>query len=109
MGGQPPYSGASLRSRRRPCPPCPPGPISVAARGGRAPAGLDEGPLQGLGAGRESAAMTEKKITLSESEIPDHWYNILPDLPEPLGPYLHPVTLEPMGPDDLTPLFPMAL
>jgi tryptophan synthase beta chain len=50
-----------------------------------------------------------KKILLSEDQLPDRWYNILPDLPEPLGPFLHPATLEPMGPADLAPLFPMAI
>src|SRR5437868_3516729 len=49
------------------------------------------------------------KYVLPESEIPTHWINLLPDLPgEPLPP-LHPATLEPAGPDDLTPIFPMAL
>src|SRR6201991_4471128 len=49
------------------------------------------------------------KYLLSESEIPTHWINLLPDLPgEPLPP-LHPGTLQPAGPDDLTPIFPMAL
>src|SRR3979490_920332 len=50
-----------------------------------------------------------KKIPLSEDQLPDRWYNIVPDLPEPLGPFLHPATLEPMGPADLAPLFPMAI
>jgi tryptophan synthase beta chain len=49
------------------------------------------------------------KYLLPESEIPTHWVNLLPDLPgEPLPP-LHPGTLEPAGPDDLAPIFPMAL
>ncbi len=49
------------------------------------------------------------KYLLPESEIPTHWINLLPDLPgEPLPP-LHPATLQPAGPDDLTPIFPMAL
>lgn len=51
----------------------------------------------------------ETKIVLQESEMPRQWYNINPDLPKPLDPYLHPVTLKPVGPDDLAPLFPMAL
>src|SRR5246127_5337163 len=50
-----------------------------------------------------------KKFLLSEDQPPDRWYNILPDLPEPLGPFLHPATLQPMGPADLAPLFPMAI
>jgi tryptophan synthase beta chain len=49
------------------------------------------------------------KITLPESEIPTHWYNIVPDLPSPPPPVLHPGTHEPIGPDDLAPLFPMDL
>ncbi len=49
------------------------------------------------------------RITLDESEIPSQWYNIVPDLPEPPPPVLHPGTHEPVGPDDLSPLFPMAL
>ncbi len=51
----------------------------------------------------------ETKITLAESEIPTQWYNIVPDLPEPLPPVLHPGTHQPIGPDDLAPLFPMGL
>ena len=49
------------------------------------------------------------KITLPESELPTHWYNIVPDLPSPPPPVLHPGTHEPIGPDDLAPLFPMDL
>ncbi|MEX2422630.1 MAG: TrpB-like pyridoxal phosphate-dependent enzyme [Acidimicrobiia bacterium] len=49
------------------------------------------------------------KILLDESEMPTTWYNIVPDLPAPPPPPLHPGTHEPIGPDDLAPLFPMAL
>ncbi len=49
------------------------------------------------------------KIMLDESEIPTQWYNLLADLPTPPPPVLHPGTLQPVGPDDLAPLFPMAL
>jgi tryptophan synthase beta chain len=49
------------------------------------------------------------KITLDESEIPRQWYNVIPDLPSPPPPPLHPGTLEPAGPEDLAPLFPMEL
>jgi tryptophan synthase beta chain len=49
------------------------------------------------------------KILLDESQIPTAWYNIAPDLPEPAPPVLHPGTGQPVGPDDLAPLFPMAL
>ncbi len=41
--------------------------------------------------------------------IPSHWYNIAADLPTPLAPVLHPGTKQPIGPDDLSPLFPMSL
>jgi len=54
--------------------------------------------------------MTElTKITLPDGDIPTAWYNITPDLPSPPPPVLHPGTGEPVGPDDLAPLFPMAL
>lgn len=46
---------------------------------------------------------------LSEEEIPTAWYNILPDLPKPLDPPLHPGTKKPLTPDDLAPIFPMEL
>ncbi|MGI8625316.1 MAG: TrpB-like pyridoxal phosphate-dependent enzyme [Geodermatophilaceae bacterium] len=46
---------------------------------------------------------------LDEDEIPTQWYNVIPDLPEPPPPPLHPGTHEPVGPADLAPLFPMAL
>lgn len=51
----------------------------------------------------------EKKITLSEAEIPTRWYNIVADMPNKPLPPLHPVTHEPIGPDALAPLFPPAL
>ncbi len=51
----------------------------------------------------------QHKIMLDEDEIPTRWYNVVPDLPAPPPPVLHPGTLEPVGPDDLAPLFPMAL
>jgi len=50
-----------------------------------------------------------KKILLSESEIPTHWYNILADMPNPPKPPLHPGTGQPVGPQDLSAIFPMAL
>jgi tryptophan synthase beta chain len=53
--------------------------------------------------------MSETKIILSEQEIPKHWYNILPDMPAPPAPPLHPGTGKPVGPDDLKAIFPMAL
>jgi tryptophan synthase beta chain len=49
------------------------------------------------------------KYVLQESELPRQWYNIIPDLPSPPPPPLHPGTRQPVGPDDLAPLFPAAL
>ncbi len=49
------------------------------------------------------------KYVLQESEMPQQWYNIIPDLPAPPPPPLHPGTRQPVGPDDLAPLFPTAL
>jgi tryptophan synthase beta chain len=51
----------------------------------------------------------ETKILLAESEIPTHWTNLIPDLPGAPAPPLRPDTLEPAGPDDLSPIFPMGL
>ena len=53
--------------------------------------------------------MKTRKITLEEHEIPDKWYNIIADMPNKPLPPLNPGTREPIGPDDLAPLFPMAL
>ena len=51
----------------------------------------------------------QTKFTLTEDRIPTHWVNLLPDLPgDPLPP-LNPGTMQPAGPDDLTPIFPMAI
>lgn len=49
------------------------------------------------------------KYTLTEDEMPTQWYNIVPDLPAPPPPALHPGTLQPAGPEDFAPLFPMEL
>ena len=46
---------------------------------------------------------------LPPGQMPEAWFNVVPQLPEPLQPDLHPGTREPVGPDDLSPLFPMAL
>jgi tryptophan synthase beta chain len=53
--------------------------------------------------------MSPTKILLSEDELPTRWYNVLHDLPTPPPPVLHPGTGQPVGPDDLAPLFPLAL
>jgi len=53
--------------------------------------------------------MERTKFILDEKDMPTQWYNILPDLPEPLPPELHPGTGKPITPDDLTPIFPMGV
>ncbi len=53
--------------------------------------------------------MTQYKYQLDEKDIPRQWYNVLADLPSPLAPPIHPATHEPIGPEALAPLFPMAL
>src|SRR5689334_11818768 len=50
-----------------------------------------------------------KKVLLTEADLPERWYNIVPDLPEPPAPYLHPATLQPVGPADLAAIFPEAI
>ena len=49
------------------------------------------------------------KYLLDENRIPDHWYNLTADLPSPPPPMLHPGTHQPVGPEDMMPLFPVAL
>jgi tryptophan synthase beta chain len=49
------------------------------------------------------------KYLLPETEIPKTWYNLMADLPSPPPPPLHPGTKQPIGPDDLAPLFPQSL
>lgn len=51
----------------------------------------------------------QKKIFLNESDMPTHWYNIMADMPNKPLPPLNPKTKEPVGPEDLAPLFPMEL
>ena len=53
--------------------------------------------------------MRNKKIILTENEIPEHWYNIVADMPNKPLPPLDPGTKEPIGPEALAPLFPMEL
>src|SRR5262249_27590216 len=64
----------------------------------------------------EGAPMTERtaaaqctKYILDEADLPTQWYNIQADLKTPVPPVLHPGTGQPIGPQDLAPLFPMAL
>ena len=49
----------------------------------------------------------QTKFVLAESEVPERWYNIAADLPRAAPPPLSPATHEPIGPEALTPLFPM--
>jgi tryptophan synthase beta chain len=51
----------------------------------------------------------QNKILLPEDRIPKYWYNVIPDMPGPLAPVIHPGTMQPVSPDDLLPIFPMAL
>jgi tryptophan synthase beta chain len=51
----------------------------------------------------------QTKYLLDEDRLPTRWYNIRADMPNPPQPVLHPGTGEPVGPDDLAPLFPMEL
>jgi tryptophan synthase beta chain len=53
--------------------------------------------------------MAQTKFFLEERDLPTHWYNIQADLRGPLPPVIHPGTLQPIGPQDLAPLFPMEL
>ena len=70
----------------------------------------DQAPIHATDCTPRIAAMSEPtKYLLGEEQIPTHWINLLGDLPgEPLPP-LNPGTGQPAGPDDLTPIFPMAL
>jgi tryptophan synthase beta chain len=54
----------------------------------------------------DTAAGDEIKIVLEMDDVPRAWYNILPDLPAPLPPPLHPGTKEPVGPEAFEPIFP---
>jgi tryptophan synthase beta chain len=53
--------------------------------------------------------MKERKILLSEKDIPEKWYNIMADMPNKPLPPLNPATKEPIGPEALAPIFPMGL
>jgi tryptophan synthase beta chain len=57
----------------------------------------------------DSEERMDTKVLLGEKQIPTHWYNVIPDLPGSLAPVLHPVTLKPVTPQDLAPLFPLPL
>ena len=51
----------------------------------------------------------QRKFLLEEKEMPENWYNIQADMPNQMLPPLHPGTKQPIGPEDLAPLFPMEL
>lgn len=53
--------------------------------------------------------VNQHKFILSEDQMPTAWYNLLADLPSPPPPPLHPGRMDPVGPDDLLPLFPIDL
>lgn len=53
--------------------------------------------------------MEQTKIVLDEKEMPTKWYNIMADMPNKPAPPLHPGTKQPVGPQDLSAIFPMAL
>ncbi len=53
--------------------------------------------------------MEIRKFELPQNEMPGSWYNVAADLPAPMQPSLHPGTHQPLGPEDLAPIFPMEL
>jgi tryptophan synthase beta chain len=53
--------------------------------------------------------MVDTKVVLTEKDLPGQWYNLQADLPFPLPPIIHPGTKQPIGPEDLAPIFPMGL
>jgi len=61
------------------------------------------------GTRRKVFVMNQYNILLDPARMPDAWYNINPDMPVPMAPPLHPATLQPVGPEDLAPIFPMPL
>jgi tryptophan synthase beta chain len=68
------------------------------------------GRFYSLGVARtDVAGSTQTKFLLDESRLPRRWYNIRADMPTAPRPVLHPGTGQPIGPDDLAPLFPMEL
>jgi tryptophan synthase beta chain len=50
-----------------------------------------------------------RKIILTDNEMPRQWYNIIPDMPKKPLPPLHPATRQPIGPEDLSAIFPLEL
>src|SRR6478752_3133984 len=84
----------------------PQGSPDLPQRGGYTPATLTDADVRRLGMALDDKTV---KIVLDERDLPTHWYNIVPDLPSPPAPPLHPGTGQPLGPADLAPLFPMGI
>jgi tryptophan synthase beta chain len=53
--------------------------------------------------------MEPTKFVLGERDIPESWYNLVPDLPFGLDPPLNPATREPVGPEAFAPIFPQEI
>jgi len=51
----------------------------------------------------------ERRIQLSARDLPEAWYNLAADLPEPVPPHRHPVTGQPVTAADMSAIFPLAL
>lgn len=51
----------------------------------------------------------QTRFSLLQRDIPEAWYNIIADFPKPLPPPLHPVTRQPVGPAEMTTIFPDSL
>ncbi len=52
---------------------------------------------------------SSKIVFLDQTKMPTHYYNVLADIPVPMDPPLHPGTKQPVGPQDLSAIFPMEL
>src|SRR5881409_474465 len=68
-----------------------------------------EFPPKEVGMATKANDRNRTKFLLDEKDIPSKWYNIQADLKTPAPPVLHPGTKQPIGPQDLAPLFPMEL
>src|SRR5881409_4474843 len=68
-----------------------------------------EFPPKEVGMATKANDRNRTKFLLDEKDIPSKWYNIQADLKTPAPPVLHPGTGQPIGPQDLAPLFPMGL
>src|SRR4249920_2573738 len=103
-------TGGAVRPARAAPAPQPAGQRRAGRRSTRAEERLVSFALITIRPGRPEVPMDHQvKYLLQESELPRQWYNIVPDLPSPPPPPLHPGTREPVGPDALAPLFPMEL